>query len=178
MIPFTPPKQIKNFNLFISGKLGGFAGKVVEFEPPKLKIKTEEYLSSVQDTPILLENGLEPLTASFTLAEVVDDIITLFGQGVIEGALKNGTVIPEFVVKGLMESAIPERLDLVMRGYVTELDLGTWKAGERANFKFSIAVYQYIIRKNGQDIVDIDVLTGKRKIEGVTGLLDLALLFT
>ena len=45
----TVIRLLKNINLFIDGR--GYAGKVDEFDPPKLTIKTEEFRAGGMDAP-------------------------------------------------------------------------------------------------------------------------------
>ena len=56
------------------------------------------------------------------------------------------------------------------QAWIKELDPGTWKAGDQATLKASIAVTYYRLTVNGTDVIEIDVVNMKRIIKGVDQL--------
>jgi P2 family phage contractile tail tube protein len=59
---------------------------------------------------------------------------------------------------------------VMLRGRVKESDMGTWKPGEAAKLKITLAVNYYKYTQAGTDLVEIDVEGMKRVINGVDQL--------
>jgi len=154
---------LKDFNVFVEGK--GFAGKADEINLPKLTLKMDEYRAGGMDAPAEIDMGMEKLECDFTLGEFDADVLKLFGIQVgaaqsfrAQGSITNptdGTATPVVVQ---------------LRGRIKESDMGTWKAGEAAKHKVTIAVNYYKYSQAGTDLVEIDVEGMKRIINGVDQL--------
>jgi len=155
------PKVLKNFNLFVDGR--GYAGKCDEITPPKLTLKVDEHRAGGMDVPVELDMGMEKLNMEATLAEYVAEVISLFGlttSGVkaltLRGALEGD------------EGVVPVVINI--RATVKEIDLGTWKAGEKAAKKLQFACRYFKYTQDGTELVEIDVENMIRKINGVDQL--------
>lgn len=150
---------MKNMSLFIDGR--GYAGKADEVVPPKLTIKTEEYRAGGMDAPIELDMGMEKLEAEFTLSSFDKDVLKLFG-------LAAGNLVP-MTLRGALESedgtVTPVTMNL--RGQIRELDMGTWKPGEKNALKIAVAVRYYKLTHGEEVIHEIDVENMIRTINGV-----------
>jgi len=154
---FKIPKVLKNFNLFITGK--GFAGRVQEVTLPKLSIKTEEYSAGGMDIPIDLDMGMEKMECQMTLSEYNPDVLKLFGlsqrapvDAVLKGALSDE------------ESVTP--VEIQLQGMWKELDMGSWKAGEKQTLSASLTVRYYKLTVGTEVLVEVDATTFERKILG------------
>jgi P2 family phage contractile tail tube protein len=156
------PQRLTNFVAFADGK--GYVGLVPELNLPKLTLKTEEYRGGGMDTPVAVVTGTEKLEASFTLAEYNAAVLSLWG--IAPGADK------QFVFRGAMQRQGEDAQAIVatIGGRIKELDPGTWKAGDQASLKVSIAVTYYRLTINGADVIEIDVVNMKRIINGVDQL--------
>ena len=55
------------------------AGRVTEFDPPKLTVKTEQHLAGGMDAPREIDMGLEKLECMLTLADFDADALRSFG---------------------------------------------------------------------------------------------------
>jgi P2 family phage contractile tail tube protein len=150
---------LKNLNLFVDGK--GQAGQLQDFNPPKLTLKMDEVRMGGMDTPIELEQGLEKLNADFTLIGYDADVLALMG-------VRPGASVP-FVARGALESfdGTVTAVAHTMRGKLKEVDPGTWKPGEAAPLKASIALTYYKLQHGDRIIYEIDVENYIRVVDGV-----------
>ncbi|MBT8421264.1 MAG: phage major tail tube protein [Gammaproteobacteria bacterium] len=156
------PKVIKGFNVFIDGR--GYAGRVEEATLPKLSIKMEEFSAGGMDIPIDLDMGMEKLECDMTLAEFDTDTIKLFGLGAsspvsatLRGALddESGEVVP---------------VTITLKGAWKELDMGSFKGGEKGSLSASMTIRYYKLEIGGEEIVEVDAENMVRKIAGVDQL--------
>lgn len=143
------PKTLKDFTVFVDGR--GQLGKATEVELPKLTLKTEEHRAGGMVAPVEIDLGIEKLEATMTFAEADPDLLGLFGikqdNGVavtLRGALSDGP------------NTVPMVINL--RGYIKELDGGTWKAGEPGSLKLGMAVDYYRAAIDGTDVIEIDAV--------------------
>lgn len=153
---------LKNINLFVDGR--GYAGQVEEFNPPKLTIKGEDFRGGGMDAPLELTMGMEKLEADFTLISFDRDVLALFG-------VAEGFNVP-FTMRGALESldGTVKPVVITLRGKIKEDDPGTWKAGDPAKLKISLALAYYRMEHNGVTVHEIDVENMVRIINGVDGL--------
>jgi P2 family phage contractile tail tube protein len=153
---------LRNFNLFIDGR--GFAGSVEEISLPKLTLKTDEFRNGGMDAPVKIELGLEALECSFTLTKYDPETLKLFGlaPGNSKPLTFRGSVISEDGTE------IPVVINIT--GFITELDFGSWKAGDKATLKGTVAVRYYKHTINGEVIHEVDIPNCVRTIAGVDQL--------
>lgn len=150
---------LKNLNLFIDGR--GQAGQIEDFNPPKLTLKMDEFRGGGMDTPIELEMGMEKLNADFSLVGYDADVLALFG-------LRPGASVP-MVARGALEShdGTVTAVSYVMRGKIKESDPGTWKPGEKAPLKTTVALVYYKLTHGNRIIHEVDVENMIRIVDGV-----------
>ncbi|MDH5179761.1 MAG: phage major tail tube protein [Gammaproteobacteria bacterium] len=153
---------LKNMALFIDGR--GYAGKADEIVPPKLTLKTEEYRAGGMDAPIEVDMGMEKLEASFTLSAFDKEVLKLFG-------LAAGNQVPMTFRSALeAEDGTITPVVMSMRGKIREVDMGTWKSGEKATLKVTMGLHYYKLT-HGQDVVhEIDVENMIRMVNGTDQL--------
>lgn len=157
------PKLLKDVNLFIDGR--GYAGNVEEFEPPKLAIKTEGHRSGGMDAPIEVDMGMQALTAMATLSHAAREALKMFG-------LAPGNPVP-MTLRGSQENEAGTEVEAVvynLRGLIKEVDPGTWKSGEKAPCKVTLALRYYKLEIGGETVHEIDVENMTRVINGVDQL--------
>ena len=151
-------RVFKNFSLFVDG--GSFAGKVEELALPKLTIKMEEFSAGGMDAPVEVDMGMEKLECEFTLTEYDEKVIGLFG-------LKEGNDVP-LVFRGAMQdqdgTVTPIKVDV--RGIWREVDMGSWKKGDKATMKVMVACRYYKMAVNDSVVTEIDLENMVRKING------------
>jgi len=156
------PKVLKNFTCFVNGF--GYAGKVDEIELPKITLQTEDHRAGGMDTPAQLDMGTEALEATITFAEYDPKLFPMFG--LVDGAWVG------LVFRGAQQSGDGEAepVMVVLRGALKELDMGSWKSGEKNQFKVSVSAMYYLLTVNDIPMVEIDVENMRRVIGGVDQL--------
>jgi len=146
------PKKLKNFNAFIEGE--GYAGRATEMVLPKLVRKMEEYRAGGMNGPVDIDMGQEKMEAEITLAEYSRKLLEKYGVTSADG------VQMRFRGAAVSDGAGSETdaIEVIMRGRMREIDLGTAKAGEDAPMKLSasLSYFKYVL--NGEDIIEIDLL--------------------
>ena len=147
------------FNFFADGR--GYAGKIDEFEPPKLVIKTEEYRPGGFDAPIAVDLGMELMEASFTLLDWEQYILTYFGLGhnkpvacTIRSGINNGDGTAQPYVYQL-------------QGIWKEMEQPKLKPGEKITMKIVMPLKYYKLEIDGAVVHEIDVENAVRIINGV-----------
>ena len=158
------PKILKNFNLFVDGR--GYAGRAEEVSPPKLTLKTEEFRGGGMDAPAVIDLGMEKLEASFSLVEYDPEILKQFG-------LVPGNSVQITLRGALVDDSTTTPMVIGLRGMFTELDMGKFKAGDKATLQCSVACRYYSLEIDGQSIAEIDVDNMVRKIDGPDVLADI-----
>ena len=156
------PETLANMNLFADGV--SFQGDVPSLTLPKLTLKTEEHRAGGMDVPVELDMGMEKQEAGFTTTGVRRESLKFFGladgtsfDGVFRGAFKG--------LKGKVTPVI-----VTLRGLLKEVDMGDWKAGDKAEIKHNVALTYYKLEVDGRLIYEIDALGMKRVINGVDQL--------
>lgn len=156
------PQVLFNTNLFVDGI--NFKGDVPSLSLPKLVVKTDEYRGGGMAGPIEMDMGLEKMEASFTTNGVRREAMKFFGLS--DQTAFNG------VYRGSFKGQKGQTIAVVatLRGMLKELDPGDWKAGDKAEFKYSIAVNYYKLEIAGRLIYEIDMVAAIRVIDGVDQL--------
>jgi len=153
---------LRNFNLFVDGR--GYAGNILEFTPPALKVKEQEFRAGGMDSSITLDMGMEKMEAKFTLSQFNPEILKLWG--LLDGSHK------QFTARGSVESQNGTKQPVViqMSGTLRQVESGAWKPGDKVELKFTASLVSYRYTQAGTTLVDIDVLNMKRVIGGVDQL--------
>lgn len=156
------PQMLSNTNLFVDGV--SFAGDVPSLTLPKLTLKTEAHRGGGMAGEIEMDMGLEKLEASWTSTGVRREMMKYFGlsdqigcNAVFRGAFKG--------LKGQITPVIA-----TLRGMLKEVDPGDWKAGDKAEMKYAMAVTYYKLEIDGRVMYEIDMVNAVRVIDGVDQL--------
>lgn len=155
------PKVLKNFNLFVDGK--GYAGLVEDLTLPKLSLKMDDLYTGGMDAPIDLEMGMDKLECDFSLCEYNTDVIKQFG-------LRDGAQVSLTLRGGLDDETGVTPVVVALTGAWKDLDLGSWKAGDKASLKVSVTLRYYKLTIGTDELVEVDVQNMIRKIDGVDQL--------
>lgn len=149
---------LKNMNLFVDGH--GNAGNIEEITLPKLTAKTEEFRNGGMDAPVEVEMGMEKLEMDFTLTRFDKTILKLFG-------LAPGNIKP-LTIRGVLVSEDGTKTAAVIqaRGMLKEVDAGSWKAGDKAVLKLTVALRYYKLLINDEVIHEIDIPNMIKIIDG------------
>lgn len=156
------PQTLFNTNLFVDGT--SFQGDVPSLVLPKVSVKTEEYRAGGMDAPIEMDMGLEKLESSFVTNGVRKEALKYFGladqtafNGSFRGAFKGQ--------KGEITA-----VTATLRGMLKEVDPGDWKVGDKAEFKYAVAVTYYKLEIDGTVMYEIDPVNSIRVVNGVDQL--------
>ena len=156
------PKTLKNFNVFVDGR--GLAGVASEVNLPKLSLKTEEHRAGGMDAPTQIDMGMEKMECDFTLSEYNPEVLKLFGL------LVNSPT--HLTLRGALVGGAGEVTPVVVNlwGNIKEVDPGSWKAGEKTQCKFTVALTYYKLTIGDEEIHEIDTDSMIRVIGGVDQL--------
>lgn len=155
------PKILKNFNAFVDGR--GYAGRVDEVTVPKLSLKMEEHRAGGMDAPVEIDLGMEKLESELTFAEYDKELFRLFG-------LTDGKVVGITLRGAIQGGGETEAVVINLRGQLKELDAGSWKAGDKATLKCSVALNYYKLIIGAEEIMEIDVENMIRVVNGIDQL--------
>lgn len=153
---------LKNLTLWVDGR--GMAGQVQEVDPPKLTLKTEDFMGGGMVAPLKVTMGMEAMESSFSLIAYDKDVLALFG--VVEGS-----DVP-LTIRGALESfdGTVTPVVMTMRGKVTEQDPGTWKPGDVPTLKNTMALSYYKLQHGDSVVTEIDIENMIATINGVDTL--------
>lgn len=153
---------LKNFNLYIDGV--GYAGQVEEVTPPKLTKKTEEFRGGGMNAPVKIGMGQEAMESDFTMIQLSRELLSYYG-------IADGQFLP-VTLRGTLESYDGTKTQIVhsMRGTITEIDQGTWKAGDKATLKVSMNLNYYKLQHGDKVVQEIDVINMVHIVNGVDQL--------
>lgn len=154
------PKKLKNFNVFGDGE--SYQGEVGEVVLPKLSRKMEAWRGAGMNGEVETDQGLEVLTMEQTYGGLMRSIFKQWG------ALKHDGVQLRFA--GAYRAGDSDKADSVevtVRGRHKEIDMGTAKMGGETAFKVVSTLTYYKLTINGEDMIEIDVLAGIEKVNGV-----------
>ncbi|WP_455928807.1 phage major tail tube protein [Pseudomonas fluorescens] len=153
------PEVLVNTNLFVDGM--SFTGDVPSMTLPKIVVKTDEFRAGGMGGAIEMDMGLEKMEAGFVTTGVRRESMKFLGladqtacNAVFRGAFKGQ--------KGRITPVVA-----TVRGMLKELDMGDWKAGDKAELKHSIAVTYYKLEIDGRVMYEIDPMACVRIINGV-----------
>ena len=156
------PEVLYNTNMFVDGV--SLSGDVPSLTLPKLTLKTDEYRAGGMDGSIEIDMGMEKLEASFTTNGVRKEVLKFFG--LLDQTAFNGSFRGAF--KG--QKGAVKQVVATFRGGLKEVDPGDWKPGDKAEFKYAIAVSYYKLEIDGRVMYEIDLLASVRMIDGVDQL--------
>ncbi len=156
------PKTLKDFTLYVAGDEWG--GRILEGTPPKIALKTEEYLAGGMSAPIDIDMGtVEKLECELTFSEYASGIYQKFGVAdtmlTLRGAASNGTTTESIVYE--------------MRGVIREVDPGAFKRGEQGSLKVMVSLSYLKITIGGTEVIEIDPMNNIRSVGGKDQLADI-----
>lgn len=148
---------IVNANVFVDGV--GYFGKCTTLTPPKPKVSTEKYRGG----------GMEAMECSASFRGIDKRWLDKFGI-----AAGSGRSVP-MTFRGALRSrdGSDEAVVINVRGPVTEIDWGDWKAGEEVEVKLMMEPTFYKCQVAGETTHEIDLENAIRIINGVDQLASL-----
>ena len=147
----------------------GYFGQCSTLTPPKPKVKSEQFRAGGMDMPRSIDMGMEAMECSASFRGIDERYLGLFGISsgtgrdaamTYRGALRNRDGSDEAVV-------------INVRGPVTEIDWGDWKAGEETEVKLTMEPSYYKCTIAGAVVTEIDADNAIRIVNGVDQLASL-----
>lgn len=156
------PKKLKNFNLFADGD--NFVGRVDEITLPNLQRKFEETRPGGLNAPYDSDMGMQKLSSSFKIHEIVASVLRKWGASTVDG------VPLRFLGAAVSDGgdASTDAIEIIMRGRYSGLELPSgYKAGEQGllNCTASLVYFKYVV--NGETLIEIDVINMIEIVDGV-----------
>lgn len=159
------PHKLKNMNLFFNGD--NWQGKAEEITLPKLTRKLEAYRAGGMNGAAHVDLGLEDdaLGMEMTLGGMEAQLYKQWGIAEIDG-------VPLRFAGAYQRDDTGEvtACEVVVRGRLSEIDLGSAKQGDNTQVKFSFKPTYYRLVWNGADLIEIDVVNMVEKVDGVDRL--------
>lgn len=157
------PSKLKNFNVFNDGN--NYQGKVGEITLPKLTRKMQETRLGGMDSPVDADLGGEKLTLEYTCGGMVKESIRQYG------ATQAGAYALRFAgAYQRDDDGGVDAVEVVVRGRLSEIDMGNAKPGDDTAHKFSISCAYYKLTINGVVMIEIDPLNFIFNVDGVDRL--------
>jgi P2 family phage contractile tail tube protein len=156
------PRKIKNFNAFVDGE--SYFGIATEAKLPQLKVMTEAHRGAGMDGPVGIDMGVEGMTAEITFGEWSPAL------------LKKPGLQQRFVLRPAAAGEVGDGADTIIAtigGLITGTETGDLKPGTDTTLKLMMDVRYYRLEINGEQLVEIDLVNGKRVIGGVDQLADI-----
>jgi len=154
------PRKLKNINAYGAGM--SWLGVIGEFEEPKLALSTNDWRGGGMIGPIKIDKGLEPMEATVTMGGHTAELIRTFGTTDVAGA-------PLRLVGAYQadDGSAAQAVEIYLGGRYTEIDLGKSKAGDDTEHKYKCAVAYYRRVVDGVEEVEIDMIAGVFRVDGV-----------
>jgi hypothetical protein len=151
-------KTFKNFNLFVDGV--SQAGKC-QVVVPNIQTRSEEHNAGGLDGPIAVDLGIQAISFTWTMYEYDPQVLSLGFAG------DNNQIGITF--RGAQEdtSGNVEPVKLEARGWIANVDGGTWDGGTRPSVQFTFNARYINLEIGGQQIWEIDPVNMVRVINGV-----------
>jgi uncharacterized protein len=156
------PSVIRNFNGFVDGV--SYFGLLLEGKLPQVKIQTEAHRGAGMDGPVGIDMGTEAMTSEMTFAEWSPALFKQMGRQA------------RFVFRPAASSAETGETRTIIAtvgGLVTTPETGDLKPGANAQLKLMMDVRYYRLEIDGEEICEIDLVNGIRRIGGVDQLAEI-----
>jgi len=159
------PRILRNFDVDVDGI--GYAGRIREFTPPNITIKTEDYQGGGMDGVAKIDVGMDPMDATMVFGEIDPAII---GQRSLMAGPAT-TYVMRGALKREGERAQPIRM--IMRGAWTGLDWGTITTASILNMTVNFHCRYFRLDINKVRYHEIDIERMIRFINGTDEMEDI-----
>lgn len=157
------PRKLKDMNLFSEGET--FRGIATSVTLPKLTRKLEDYRGAGMDGTVKLDQGAEAMELEFTLGGPERSILRQYALPGVAGTYLRFVGAWQDEGTGAVDV-----IEATVRGRYEELDLGEMKPGEGGEFKNKFQCAYFRLDWNGEELIEIDVLNGVLRVDGVDRL--------
>ncbi|WP_234186407.1 phage major tail tube protein [Shinella sp. NM-101] len=125
-------------------------GQIGDITPPVPQAKVEEVRNGGMIKPREVRLGYEKLEFSFKMPGLDPQIVTLFGfaPGTEHPFMITGALVDE---TGEVHSAV-----MTLRGFLKQVDAGTWKGGDMPENDLQVSVNYFKIEVDGDELLEMD----------------------
>lgn len=155
------PHKLKSMNLFNDGD--NWIGIVEEITLPKITRILEVYRGAGMQGAANIRMGLDDgaLDSEITLGGMEAQIYKLWGITEIDGVMLRFAGAYQREDSGEVTAC-----EVVLRGFLSEIDAGNAKQGENTQVKFSFKATYYKLIWHGVTIIEIDILNMTEIVDG------------
>lgn len=154
------PSKLFRMNLFQNG--GSFGGEAKTVKLPSLKHKTEGYRGAGMGGEAKYRVGMDELKLEFTLGGLSVAALRSMGETRLDGT--------QFRFAGgyrRLDTGEVSAVEVVVHGQTNEVDMGDAEMAKDTEHKFVVDLVYYKLTIDGVDEVEIDILAGVEKWQGV-----------
>lgn len=159
------PRKLKSMNLFVDGD--NWQGIAEEITLPKITRKLETYRGAGMQGAVNIRMGLDDgaLDSEITLGGIEAKIYKQWGISEVDGVMLRfaGAYQRE-------DTGETNACEIVLRGFLSEIDAGNAKQGENTQVKFSFKSTYYKLIWDGSPLVEIDIINMIEIVDGVDRL--------
>lgn len=153
------PSKLKNMNLFGDGE--SYLGVAAEVTVPKLTMKMEDWRGGGMLGTVGIDQGLDKIELEFKLGGLTAGAFRQFG------ATDHAAQLNRFA--GAYQdddSGAVQAVEIVTRGRIAEIDMGTAKPGDDTEHTFKVSCTYYKMVVDGTEWFEIDVVAGIFRVFG------------
>lgn len=155
------PSKLKLMNLFADGY--GYGGEAKNVKLPPLKFLTEKFNAGVMAGSAAWRTGqVDELKLEYTLGGL--SVVALRAMGAVE---IDGLQLRFAGAYQRPDDGAVQALEVVVRGQQNEMDMGDAEAGKDTEHKYVVDCVYYKLSVDGAELVEIDIINGVIKINGV-----------
>jgi P2 family phage contractile tail tube protein len=157
------PRTLKDMMLFNEGF--AYLGDAKKVTLPTLSRKMEGYRGAGMSGEVQMDMGMEAMELSVTCGGPMRDVIRQWGEPTIDG------VYVRFAGNYQADDfALPEHVEVIVRGRHSEIEMGDQETGSPSEFNFKMALAYYKLVWNGRTEIEIDPLNMIEIVNGVDRL--------
>ncbi len=156
--------MLRRWAMWVDGV--GKAGNATSYTPPVINVRTTDFESGDMDMPVPIDDGMDPLEASFSIAGVDPATLVLFG-------FRSGGSL-RVSARTTYDNRQGESKELVetLGGMITSIDRGEQGTGSQRDRAqaHTMKLDYYKVEFDGQTLIEIDPINGIRSLGGTDQL--------
>ena len=153
---------LRKFICYVDGF--GKLGEGENMKLPVMEVTTEDFRGGGMDTPIRIDLGTTPLVMEFKLTSFDPQVYTKWGlypgqemQYTVRGSLAHQEGVPFAAIAGC-------------RGNLHKVEADNFEPGRKIQHTFTVNLTYYKLTIGEQPIYEIDIINGRRLVNGVDQL--------
>lgn len=154
------PRKLKNCSAYVNGR--SYLGKIAEFELPKLATSTQDWRGGGMPGAVKIDTGLELGEAKLKMGGLEAELLRNFGETAIDGVRLH--LIGAYQADN---GSSPDAVEVYIGGRFTEIGFGTSKPGDDTEHEYTVPPSYYRLVVNGRTEIEIDMIAGIYRVNGV-----------